>query len=94
VPLQEPGYIAQYQSVAETDSNDNGSRSIYHPTLGPRSNANSFSVPDVETHYAPLLHTELQQTRISTRGSAFYTDREEFDVRMSFGALLFLKGVI
>lgn len=69
VPLQEPGYIAQYQRVAETDSTDNGSQSFYQPTLGPPFNVNSLSVPDVGAYYAPLQYTEPQQTRIITRGS-------------------------
>ena len=94
MPLQEPGYIAQYQRVAEPDSTDNGSQSFYQPTLGPPFNVNSLSVPDVGAYYAPLQYTEPQQTRIITRGSGLDTDRENFDPRMSFNALHFLKGVI
>lgn len=91
VPLQEPGYIAECQRIAEPNSTDNGSQSVYQPTFS-RFNANSLSVPDVGAYCAPLQYTEPQQTHIRTRDP--YTDREAFDQRMSFNALHFLKGVI
>jgi hypothetical protein len=94
VLLQEPGYIAEDQSVGEPDLTDNGSQSFYQPTLAPRFNANSLSVPDVGAYYAPLQYTEPQQIHISTRGSGLHTNRENFDPRLSFDALHFLKGVI